>query len=441
MNLQSTLGRMAKAILPLKEGTCLGKVKGYPFKKELLTSEELNHHVHIVGASGYGKTVLITQIIKDKIKKNEGVMFIDLKGDRDSLMELTQCVAAAGRMLDLEIFNLADPKLSLSYNILGGGSYTQLRDKIMSSLTWSEEYYKSLSASFLLKALKVLTHFRDHNKEEITFKSILSLTKSVSEIENYLTKLKDSNQNTIRYTLEELYDFVKDRENYKSLQGLRSQLESLSESDFSENINPAINAINLFECVNQKKIVFIYLDSRRYSESAKAVGRFILQDLKSTSAKIDAEIPVGSRHPFTIIIDEFSDLAQEDFISFLDRARSSKLSLIIAHQELSDLQRISPEFMARLTGNTSTLYSFLQKNPRSAEMISGMAGTRTVWKTTKQTERFAFFEVDSGKGSKREVEEFNIHPNLVKSLGVGECVCIKKYPSSRSYLVKVRRGE
>ena len=39
--------------------------------------------------------------------------------------------------------------------------------------------------------------------------------------------------------------------------------------------------------------------------------------------------------------------------------------------------------------------------------------------------------------SKREVEEFVIHPNLIKSLRVGKCVCIKKYPESRAYLVDV----
>lgn len=85
--------------------------------------------------------------------------------------------------------------------------------------------------------------------------------------------------------------------------------------------------------------------------------------------------------------------------------------------------RWSPQFY-------SSFYSRLQLNSR-------MAGTRTVWKHTMQTERFGFFNVESGGGSKREVEEYVIHPNLVKSLRVGKCVCIKKYPESRAYLVDV----
>lgn len=120
------------------------------------------------------------------------------------------------------------------------------------------------------------------------------------------------------------------------------------------------------------------------------------------------------------------------------RARPSKMSIVVAHQEICDLLRISPEFAGRLISNCSTTYSFLQKHPDSAELLSSLAGTRTTWKTTKQTERLLFWEVNSGNGSKREVEEFNIHPNTIKNLKVGECVCVKKYPKSRSYKLKVR---
>lgn len=46
-------------------------------------------------------------------------------------------------------------------------------------------------------------------------------------------------------------------------------------------------------------------------------------------------------------------------------------------------------------------------------------------------------DVPTGDASLREVEEYNIHPNTIRSLGVGECVVVKKYPYSRSHLIKV----
>ena len=116
------------------------------------------------------------------------------------------------------------------------------------------------------------------------------------------------------------------------------------------------------------------------------------------------------------------------------------MSIIVAHQEICDLQRISPEFAGRLMGNTSTLYAFLQKRPESVEIISSIAGTRKVWKETLRSRRLIFFDVKTGDKSLREVEEFNIHPNVVKSLKVGMCVCIKKYPSAKSYVVQISKG-
>jgi hypothetical protein len=88
--------------------------------------------------------------------------------------------------------------------------------------------------------------------------------------------------------------------------------------------------------------------------------------------------------------------------------------------------------------NTSTLYAFLQKRPESAELIASIAGTKKVMKATMRSERMLFFDVETGDKSLREVEEFNIHPNQIKTLRVGTCVCVKKYPKSRAYVVKVK---
>lgn len=421
-----------------KDKVVLGRVSGSLWNnEETLTEGQLNHHVHIVGASGFGKTVLLSHIIKQRIQQGKGLLFIDLKGDLETLMNLSRYAIDANRIDDVQIFSLTEKKLSLPYKLFAHGTPTELRDKIILSFNWSEEYYKNQAASFLLKLLIILCWLRDHNHLDIHLGLILECCKDKSVVTHYgnLVPLEESK---LRSLANELVVFLSEKENFHSLQGLRTQLESISLSDFGDLIATDKPGINLFETVKQGKIIFLFLDSRRYGETAKSVGRFILQDLKATSAKVDAEIPKMDRKPFTVVIDEFADLASEDFIGFLDRARSSKMSIVVAHQEICDLQRISPEFAGRLMGNTSTLYAFLQKRPESAEMISAMAGTRKSWKETIQSERFFGVDLPTGGKSLREVEEFNIHPNLIKSLRVGKCVCVKKYPKSRSYLVDVR---
>jgi type IV secretory pathway TraG/TraD family ATPase VirD4 len=414
----------------------LGKIKNRLFAKEKLTEAELNHHVHIVGASGYGKTVLISQMIEQQIAQGKGLMFIDLKGDIETLDKLTSFVQNNNRQNDLLIFSLTDQNISANYNLISNGTATQLRDKIMLSFDWSEEFYKNQAGSYLLKLLLGLVYLRDYQNIKFDLGTILKASESTEYLQDLMALIPAIEKDSL-FAMQSCLGFLNDKSNYQSLQGLRSQLESLVYADFGKMIRHSETGISLFEAINQNKIIFIFLDSRRYGETARSVGKFILQDLKMVSGRIDAEIKKHYRKPFSVIIDEFADLAQEDFIGFLDRARSSKMSVVVAHQEICDLQRISPEFAGRLMGNTSTLYAFLQKRPESAEMISGMAGTRTVWKQTIQTERFGFFQIESGNGSKREVEEFVIHPNAIKGLRVGKCVCIKKYPHARAYEVSV----
>lgn len=419
-----------------KDSVILGKVSGSMWRKEELTEGQLNHHVHIVGASGFGKTVLLSHIVKQRVQQGKGLLFIDLKGDMDTIMKFTHYLADCDRLGDLQIFSLSDQKMSMPYNLIQDGTATQLRDRIMMSLTWSEEFYKNQSASYLLKLLIGLCWLRDHQQLKFHLGTILKAVSQINFVQDLAQLIPDS-QSTVKELMEECYKMLDSNDGYKSLQGLRTQIESLVLSDFGESIATDAPGINLFDIVSNGKIVFIFLDSRRYGETAKAVGRFILQDLKAVSARIDSDVPKVQRKSFSVIIDEFADLAQEDFIAFQDRARSARISIVIAHQEICDLQRISPEFAGRLMGNTSTLYAFLQKRPESAEMICAMAGTRKAWKETVQSEKFLGVDIPTGGKSLREVEEFNIHPNLVKSLRVGKCVAVKKYPMARAYLVSV----
>ena len=267
----------------------LGKVSGSLFRKEELTEGQLNHHVHIVGASGFGKTVLISHIVKDRIYKNKGLLFIDLKGDIDTIEKFLGFAKETNRIDDVEFFSLNDLDKSTSYNLIQNGSATQLRDKIMLSFNWSEEFYKNQSASFLLKLLIGLCWLRDNINLTVSLNTVLSCTQSTDFVIALNDRIPDGT-GVIKRSFEECYDFLQNSDNFKSLQGLRTQLESLILSDFGDLVAPTKNGIDLFESVKNKKLVFLFLDSRRYGETAKTVGKFILQDLKMVSSRIDAEV-------------------------------------------------------------------------------------------------------------------------------------------------------
>ncbi|HMN69000.1 MAG TPA: type IV secretory system conjugative DNA transfer family protein [Bdellovibrionales bacterium] len=424
---------------PQNEPVLIGSEKGKPNKRIQLTDDQLNHHVHIVGASGFGKSVLLSHVIKNRIHSGGGVLFVDLKADFETIRQVVSTVKGAGRENDLRIFSCGNPEISHPYNAIKCGTANQLRDRIMGALNWSEEFYKHEAASYLLKILRGLTLLRDRLGKPFDLGTILNCITDQNQITRVIDDLPET-ETQVREELEGLHRHLAKPENLKALQGLKSQLESLLLSDFGHLLRAHDGGIDLFEAIQQQKIVYLLLDSRTYGESSRALGKIILQDLKAASARVDNEIPRAERKPFAVIVDEFADMATEDFVGFLDRARSSKIGVVVAHQEIADLSRISPEFARRLMNSTSTLFAFLQKLPDSSELIAGVAGTRKTREVTEQAETdWLFGERKTGMKSIKEVDEFVIHPNVIRSLNVGECVMVQKYPSSKSAVVRVKQ--
>lgn len=410
----------------LKHGSFVGKDhNGSPV---ILDHDILNHHVHVVGASGFGKTTFLLNIIKGKIEAGEGVIFVDLKGDIDTICEIASFATNAHRMEEFEFFSISEDFLEVSKGIslFENGNALEVKDKIMGAFHYDNEYYKKRVESFLTLTTRALVHLRDDHNEEFGLEDLYNLTTGFEHLEELSTKVSDE---SIKRDLENL---LRDKRLSEDLTGLRADLEGLVKTDFSHLFDSA-NSINLYESMRQSKIVYIHLDSQRYELSAQKLGRMILQEIKTASAKIVTTIPKENRNNTTLIVDEFSSLATEQFVGFLNRARASGIGIIIAHQELSDLDVFSPVVKDQIMTNTSTFFSFLQKLPKSAEMISGIAGTQTTKKETEQyDENNSFFrnKKKTGVGSLREVEEYIIHPNLIKNLKRGECFMIAKYPKS-----------
>lgn len=421
-------------------GILLAHTKDFVKRGFFLTEEQLVRHVYVLGASGYGKSVLLSHIIKNRVSQGLGLMFLDLKSDLESILSIAHHAKSCGRLQDVKFFSLSNPEISHYYNILGHGTANQLKDRIMGAFDWSEEFYKNEASSYLLKILRVLVFLRDFQKEimDVHLGTLLQALQDINFLLEIRKALQTESKSMEVFPEEELnscINYLSSKSSYNCLQGLRTQIENLLFSDFGYLLCPRdcekAYEIDFLEAIENQKVLYILLDSRRYGDTAKSLGRMILQDLKSVSAEIDGTKKAQDRKIFSVIVDEFSDLAQPEFLEFLDRARSSGLGTIVAHQELSDLKKISPEYPTRLLHLTSTVFAFLTKIPESAETLSGIIGTQKSWKQTERT-KSGLLGIDqrSGEKSIREVEEFVIHPNTFKALRVGECVVIGKYPHS-----------
>lgn len=402
-------------------------------KQISFTLEQLQHHLHVLGASGFGKSTLLFHLIRHHIQNGLGLIFVDLKADSDTVTEITGICASAERVKELRLLDLSRPELSLSYNPCKRGNPTEIKDKIVGAFTWESEYYKNAAQSFLLTALKGLVWLRDNRKIMFTLDDIYGATLGPDALISIGTALNEGMAPIeMREDIHELAAYLRSRENWKELHGLRTQLKLLLDSEFGAALKSNKQGLDFFDAIANQLIVYVLLDSQTYGETAKILGKLILQDLKSCSGEIVTKIQKESRTHCTIIVDEFADLATEQFVGFLNRARGSKLGVVIAHQEIADLTAVSQAMRDQVMTNTSTTVSFIQKSPESAERISNLAGTRqTIARTRQIVEEQGIFWNDkkySGVESERETYEYNIHPDTIKCLSRGQCVMVGKIP-------------
>jgi type IV secretory pathway TraG/TraD family ATPase VirD4 len=117
--------------------------------------------------------------------------------------------------------------------------------------------------------------------------------------------------------------------------------------------------------------------------------------------------------------------------------------VLLATQELADLDRAAPGLRDQVLGTTAIKIAHRQDVPSSAQTVAQMAGTCKAWDETQQIAGGLLGGYATGRGTRRMTEEFVVHPNEIKSLQAGEAVVITKLPAAATHTVRVappRRG-
>lgn len=110
-----------------------------------------SRHVHILGATGSGKTEsVILNFLRQDVARGLGSIILDAKGDASFLDELTRWVPSER----LQVFDLSSDE-SMPYDPLLAGSPLESAQRLFSSLRWSEEYYRSKAFSALQRLFEL----------------------------------------------------------------------------------------------------------------------------------------------------------------------------------------------------------------------------------------------------------------------------------------------
>ena len=378
-------------------------------KPVYLSESDLDTHGHIMGHTGSGKTqsVLLPLMFQDLLR-GKGLLFMDAKGSTENVLTLKAMAAATHRHRELKIFSLGDPESSHTYNpaYLGTrGDPIRAAERVFSVLELTHEFYGKQAQKFLRNLFVLLAgtgkafHLQDI-RQCIVHPKVLRHAMAMSDERRARVELESQ---------------------LKSL-GNRA-VEALSGLDvaLAQYDHPLLNVyqpdIVLEDVLNERQVVYFNLPEGEYPVLAPAVGKMVVQHIRSLGAARQRDRKAWDQSPFAVCIDEFADFAEPHVVKGLRKLRDARIQFRLSHQSLSDLEEVSPVFAQQVKANTRWKIMLFENDPDHLEKVANSYGTHT---SVKKTVRFAlgplFTFINTGEVSNREVETYNIHPNRLKSL-------------------------
>jgi hypothetical protein len=350
-------------------------------------------HTDVSGSPGGGKTVLFEQLIFHDISRGYGMLIIDPKGDRSLYNRVKAYCAEIGRERHLHYLSATRPEESVRWNPCSLGDASSLQSKWFNSGVYAEPFYAKACEIALLRAFNTLMIDKP---KHFTIKDL------VKQLE---TQAEDSKKDNI--------------------QGLCMEIQAFAESEWGPVLGMPQGVtgrkqpvVSLLDTMMRNEILFVDLPIQAKALQSGRAGKLLLQEVMLVSGLRMLHPELKSAFPFSVYVDEFASFATESFATFMSMARSSDLMIHIAHQTIADLERVSKPFKEIVMGLANNRFVFRQDNSNDAEEWSRYFGTKKVTRKTYRTSS----GLETGESSNRETEEFNIHPNVIKNLRVGECI-------------------
>jgi len=384
-----------------------------------LSPTDLTTHIQVVGPSGVGKTVsTLFPLAVQCLLQGYPLIFVDGKGDAKLK---TQLYAFCKRMgIKMYFFDTLQPDYSHTYNpLVGSTDPNELTNLLAVGLNLNAPGEAKVYTDIQKKFLLTLLHLFIQTGKKFNFCDIVEYVNHREARDIIYQYLSDH-----FYKNEMIVFLSRLPKKEKELINLSTILDQMFVSD--EKIFVLVNTyepdIDIRRILREGGAVLFSFSAGMKAQTNEALAKMVLADIANAVGERHAAFE--QNHKFAmIILDEFGQYVSESFDKFISTARSANVACILSHQTNAQLETyFSKDRLARVVReNTSGKIIFRQSE--EASFWAECFGTKQSVKRTEQVETGALLtEKISTMGSLREVDEFIIHPNVLRKLQVGQAV-------------------
>lgn len=411
-------------------------------------------HFYVIGATGTGKTKFLEYLIQQDIQNGNGFGVIDPHGDliEDIKSFLTlNCIPIDEEITDRIIYiDPTDSDFTVTFNPL----------EKTPNISVAEQANELISAF-----KKIWSDSWGVRMEDLMRNSLIALGEvglTLVELPQFLGnrafrgRIVEKVTHPIAKEYFQRFDSLTDRGQVTWVEPVMNKINAFfSDERIRQMFASERSSFNLREAMDEKKMLLIKLDKGKLKDSSDLLGSLLMAKIQM-AAFSRSDIPSSKRVSFYLYIDEFQNFASDSFSVVLSEARKYSLSLIMAHQTLS---QIPEELRSLILGNTG-IQVYFRLNRHDASLLAkeafeysghevkGMSGFRPkYWSLGEEWERhiqelqtlpprvcYVKHKIEGGVIPIQTADVLQVWEDLGIAEGEFEEI-LKKYPFGKKYLV------
>lgn len=336
----------------MEEGLLLGYNEFRGIKKPIrISAKDRRRHIHIIGQTGVGKSVLQENLAYQDMMDGRGFAFVDPHGDS---VEALLSKVPKERVEDVVYFNPGDMANPVGLNMFEFDQPDQKDFLVQEAISMLYGLYDPGHTGIVGPRLEHI--FRNcalllmSDPQGGTF---IDIPKLLIDEEFMKSKLKYvTDQQVLDFWTKEFPASQRSSEAGEVISWVVSKFGPFISNDAMRNIiGQQKSGFNFADIINNNKILLVNLSKGKMGDlNSRLLGIIFVMKFQA-AAMARANIPEEQRKDFALYVDEFQNFATDSFETILSEARKYRLSLVLGNQFMTQLKE---ELREAIIGNVGT---------------------------------------------------------------------------------------